>query len=111
MITLGRPAHPSRLRHDGCMKGQWDTGRFAEVGGLSRVSSRLEAAEIVQRMLEDLLAHPGEWENTTLDRFLDALAASLESIPGVYAHRGEQFPEEPTWRIFAETLVMASGYE
>ena len=93
------------------MEGQWDTGRCAEVGDLSRVSSRLEAAEVVQRMLADLLGHPGEWENTTLERFLDALAASLESIPGVYAHRGEQFPDKPTWRIFAETLVMASGYE
>ncbi len=101
-----RAVHPPRLRHDECMKGQWDTGRFAEVGDLNHVGSRLEAAEVVRRMLEDLLAHPDEWENATLDRFLDALAASLESIPGVYGHRGEQFPDEPTWKIFAEALVV-----
>jgi hypothetical protein len=30
---------------------------------------------------------------------------------GAYASRGEQLPEAPTWRILAEVLVKASGYE
>lgn len=46
-----------------------------------------------------------------LERFLEALAASLEGLPGLYAGRGERFPESPTWKISAEALVMASGYE
>jgi hypothetical protein len=49
--------------------------------------------------------------STTLDRFLEALAASWEGIPGLYQNRGEQFPEAPTWKMIAEALVMASGYE
>jgi len=93
------------------MKGPYDTGRFAEVGDLGQVASPAEAAEIVQRMLNDLVAHPDEWENATLVRFLEALAASLEALPSGYANRGERFPETPTWRIFAELLVMATGYE
>lgn len=51
-----------------------------------------------------------EWENSTLDRFLEALAAPLEGIPDAYA-KNEQFPVAPTWKILAEVLVMASGYE
>jgi len=93
------------------VKGAYDTGRFAEVGDLDHVSSPDEAAEIVQHMLRDLLAHPDEWENPTLDRFLEALAASLEGISQAYTNRGEQFPQVPTWKVFAEVLVMATGYE
>ncbi|HYZ52125.1 MAG TPA: hypothetical protein VE733_01245 [Streptosporangiaceae bacterium] len=93
------------------MRGPYDTGRFAEVGDLGQVTSHMDVAQIVQRMLSDLLAHPDEWENPALDRFLEALAASLEALPDAYANRGEQFPKSPTWETPAEALVMASGYE
>ncbi len=93
------------------MNGPWDTGRFAKVGDLSQVSSHTDVAQVVERMLADLRAHPNEWENPTLERFLDALAGSLEGLPGFYAWRGEQFPQSATWKILAEALVRASGYE
>jgi hypothetical protein len=93
------------------MSGPYDTGRFADVGDVSTVTTITDAADVVQRMLGDLLTHPDEWENLTLEHFLEALAASLEGIPQLYANRGEQFPKEPTWRVLAEVLVMASGYE
>ncbi|MFL6055442.1 MAG: hypothetical protein ACJ72W_21450 [Actinoallomurus sp.] len=93
------------------MSRPYDTGRFAEVDGLDEVSSHVDAAGIVSQMLNDLRAHPTDWENPTLERFLDALAASLEGLPGLYAHRGQQFPAQPTWKLLTEALVMASGYE
>jgi hypothetical protein len=93
------------------MKGPYDTGRFAEVGDMSSVTTIADVAEVVRRMLGDLISHPDEWENPTLERFLEALAASLDGIPHGYANRGEQFPEDPTWEILAAVLVMASGYE
>jgi hypothetical protein len=88
-----------------------ETGRFANVGDLNKISNHTDVAQVAERMLTDLRAHPAEWENPTLERFLEALAASLEGLPGLYANRGERFPESPTWKIFAEALVMASGYE
>ena len=62
-------------------------------------------------MLSDLRGHPDEWENTTLERFLDALAGVLHGLRGGYANRGEPFPDTPTWAMFAGALVGASGYE
>lgn len=62
-------------------------------------------------MLTDLRTHPTAWENPTLERFLDALAARLEALPTLYLNRGEQLPDQPTWKLLAETLVAASGYE
>ncbi|NJC10871.1 hypothetical protein F4558_000697 [Micromonospora profundi] len=46
-----------------------------------------------------------------LDRVLDALSALLEALPSLYANRGDSLPDQPNWTIFAELLVMASGYE
>jgi hypothetical protein len=99
------------MRHDSSVKGPYDTGRFADVGDLSAVGSNTDVASVVQRMLTDLLAHPDEWENATLERFLEALSASWQDIPGLYRNRGEEFPETPTWKMVAEALVMATGYE
>jgi predicted phosphoadenosine phosphosulfate sulfurtransferase len=62
-------------------------------------------------MRQDLRGHPDAWENPTLDRFLGALTAVLEGMESAYHHRGETLPTEPTWRLFAEILVTASGYE
>jgi hypothetical protein len=62
-------------------------------------------------MVTDLRAHPDEWENATLERFFEALAASWQGIPYLYRNRGEEFPEAPTWKMIAEALIMASGYE
>jgi hypothetical protein len=91
--------------------GSYGTGRFAEVGDLSKVSSHTDVALVVERMLADLRAHPTEWENQTLEHFLDALAGVLDGLPSLYANRGEQFPQSATWKILAEALVGASGYE
>ncbi|MFI6262851.1 hypothetical protein [Micromonospora sp. NPDC051006] len=89
----------------------YDTGRGAEVTDLDQVTSRPDVARVVDEMLNDLREHPGEWENATLERFLDALSASLDALPQLYANRGETLLVQPTWKIFAEALVMASGYE
>lgn len=93
------------------MSSPYDTGRFAEVDGLGQVSSHADAARIVVQMLDDPRAHPTEWENPTLERFLDAPAGRQEGLPGLYANRGEQFPTQPTWKLLTEALVSASGYE
>jgi hypothetical protein len=85
--------------------------RFAEVSDLDRVAGHADVAQVVEQMLTDMRSHPTEWENPTLDRFLDALAASLEALPQLHTNRGETLPTQPTWKILAELLVTASGYE
>ncbi|TDC37161.1 hypothetical protein E1211_11155 [Micromonospora sp. 15K316] len=93
------------------MSNPYDTGRFAEVTDLDKVNSLPDVARVVEEMLNDLREHPADWENPTLERFLDALSASLDALPRLYASRGTALPDQPTWKTFAEALVMASGYE
>jgi hypothetical protein len=89
----------------------YETGRPADVTDVDQVRSAADAARIVEQMLDDLQRHPTEWENNTLARFLEALSASLDALPSLHAKRGEPMPDQPTWKLLAETLVMASGYE
>ncbi|GAA2713191.1 DUF7660 family protein [Actinoplanes palleronii] len=95
------------------MTGPSGTGCFAEISGsdLAAVDSYADVARIVEQMRGDLRAHPDTWENPTLDRFLDALAASLEALEPLHTNRGEALPAQPTWKLLAEVLVMATGYE
>ncbi|MGO4616409.1 hypothetical protein AB4305_19230 [Nocardia sp. 2YAB30] len=84
----------------------YETGRFADItpADVDAVSSRTHTVQIVHRMLHDLRAHPDEWENHTLDRFLEALAACL-------ADNERYNTAQPTWTLLTRALVTATGYE
>ncbi|WP_433389568.1 DUF7660 family protein [Micromonospora sp. KLBMP9576] len=95
------------------MSSGYETGRFTNIrpDEVNHVTTHTDAAEIVGRMLTDLRAHPTEWENHTLERFLAALQSSLKALPGLYRNRGDHFPDPPTWKEFTEALIMATGRE
>jgi len=59
--------------------GLYETGCFAGVPDedLERAASAEDLARIVAKIVAELEAHPTEWGNHTLDRFLDALARCL----------------------------------
>jgi hypothetical protein len=88
------------------MSPDYETGRFAHVTDIDQVATAADVQRVLSEMRSDLQNHPDEWENPTLDRYLDALAASVETLEE--AHSGGQ---QPTWRLVAELLVKASGYE
>jgi hypothetical protein len=93
------------------MDSSYDTGRFAEVSGLDEVTTQSDVVDVVEQMLADLRSQPTAWENSSLERFLDAFAACLDATPGGAGGHGGHAPVQPTWRLLAEMLVKASGYE
>jgi hypothetical protein len=95
------------------MSTPYDTGRPAKVTDhdLAAVRSPTDVARVVEQMLDDLREHPHEWENPTLERFLEALAASLDALEPLHINRDETLASQPTWKLLAEILVMATGYE
>ena len=75
------------------------------------VQSRDDFVKFVQALLRDLRSGDTPWENATLDRFIEALAAWSNDMDGYYANRGEAAPAQPSWRLLAEILLAATMYE
>ena len=88
--------------------GSYDTGRFTSADP-STVRTRADLAEFVGGMLRDYQAAGStEWENGTLERFLDA----LEAFAGArLTDQPDEEQERASWRLFAEILASATGYE
>ncbi|WP_152049232.1 DUF7660 family protein [Tautonia marina] len=76
------------------------------------VASRLALAQFVDRLHANLQAAPSDWENPTLEQFLEALAAYLRDVPGYLKNaRSPLDPERPSWELFALVLAGARVYE
>ena len=75
------------------------------------MSSKEDLANFIEAMREDLLRNPAQWENATLDLFLDAMAAWVRGMDGFYRNTGRQPIETPTWSVFADIISAAKIYE
>jgi hypothetical protein len=85
--------------------GPYETGRFADIplDDVAAVKTVGDVARIVERVHADLNGPDrDEWENATLDSFLDALSGVLDS---------GRYGQQPSWADVAEILVRATGYE
>lgn len=89
----------------------YETGRPADVDS-DEVASHVQLVEMLERMHADYKGTgKDEWENASLDRYLEALAALADALPHLYENRGEAMPEQPTWEMVAILLAGATGYE
>jgi hypothetical protein len=75
------------------------------------VESREELAAFVGSLRKDLDANREEWENPTLESFLEAMESWIEAMDGYYLNKGEASPESPTWQTFALILHASKIYE
>jgi hypothetical protein len=91
---------------------RWQTGRFAHVERAAPAATRQDVQRVIAQMRADLAGRGSqEWENPTLDRFLDALEAVLDGLPGQLARQGKAETAQPDWALLADILVAATGYE
>ena len=74
------------------------------------VGSARDLITVVTSLRSDLIERPEEWENVTLERFLDAMAAWLAAFPQSYIDADESVLE-PEWRFVADLLRAARIYE
>jgi hypothetical protein len=78
---------------------------------LAEVSSRQDLARFVELLRDDLRDHRDEWENDTLERYLDALAACIEHLDGYFQNVGMPIPEDVRWKLLGQLLLTAKVYE
>ena len=81
--------------------------------GTAKIDSRADFVRFLDSLYKDFLEHGSDWENPTLERFLEALRAWCNDCPGYYrnVHDAEIDPDVPQWRVFADMLLAASVYE
>ncbi|RIJ10110.1 hypothetical protein DXT77_14280 [Pseudomonas sp. 91RF] len=78
---------------------------------VEKIQSREDFAKFLHVFREALLQQPDEWENPTLERYLDAMEAWVNSIEGYVLNSGDSEVLQPSWKTFAKILSAASVYE
>jgi hypothetical protein len=86
----------------------YDTGRPTDVDP-SYVRSREDFADFISAVLADFRSGGEfEWENGTLERFLDGLAAFAYAR---VVDEPERDQEQASWQLFGKIIRTATGYE
>ena len=80
-------------------------------GRIDSIASRDDLADFVQALRDDLMTDPQSWENATLERFLEALAAWIRDMDGSFQNEGMSMPMQPSWRLVGDMLLAAKLYE
>ncbi|MFE0513842.1 hypothetical protein [Streptomyces sp. NPDC058964] len=65
----------------------------------------------IAHLRDDFVERGEQWENATLDRFLDALAGWIADSPGWYGNVHQEMPPDGDWTFFARALSAAVVYE
>jgi len=76
-----------------------------------KIESKEDLAVFVENLRDNFLRSRFEWENPTVDRYLDAMAAWVRSMDNYYKNAGEPQPIQPTWQTMADILAAAKIYE
>ncbi len=79
-----------------------DSGWSALTAAAANISTQAELSAFVANLRADLVKNGADWENATLDRFLEALSAYINDA---------KISDEPKWRTIAKILLAASRYE
>jgi len=78
---------------------------------LNNIQSRQDLAVFLRELLKDYQQNSTNWENPELYGYLEALERFIQDLDGYFLNRGEDVPEQPTWKLFAEILLSAKYYE
>ncbi len=75
------------------------------------ILTRTELVAFISDLHQDYLQRGDDWENHNLDRFLEALAASVDSSDAWHQNFGKELPANGDWAFFARALRAATAYE
>lgn len=75
------------------------------------IRTRDELVAFVRELHQEYVDRGHDWENHTLDRFLEALAAWMADADGWYRNAGQDLPADGEWTFIARALTAATRYE
>lgn len=78
---------------------------------IDSVESKEDLADFLAALRNDLIENPDDWENQTLDRFLDGMESWVRVIDAYSRNAGDVEVLSPSWKTFAKILSAAKVYE
>jgi hypothetical protein len=78
---------------------------------VKNVKSREDLIQFINHLRMDLQTNKDEWENITLEDFLEAMEAWVNDMEGYYLNSNQPVPKQPSWKTFADILYASSMYE
>ena len=78
---------------------------------ISKINTRQDLISFVKALKKDLKENPNEWENHSLEHYLDSIAGWLEDMDGYYKNLGQAVPNSKDWKLFADILLAGKSYE
>ena len=97
------------------VRGERDSANDATFEALCHqqeaIETREDLASFIQALSGDVRLHPTWWQNTSLEGYLYALAAVVESLDQRFKNQGNTVPAQPTWQLVGDVLLAARIYE
>lgn len=78
---------------------------------IDSIITKEDLADFLSGLREELTNNPGEWENQTLESFLDAMESWIRAIDDYSRNTGDIETLNPSWKTFAKILCAAKVYE
>ena len=76
----------------------------------ARIENKKDLVLFIEHLVDDLKQNPDNWENNTLERFLEAMSAWVNDIEGFYVNQGSR-PPEINWKFVGQLLLVSRNYE
>jgi len=78
---------------------------------LNDISDKDSFADFLLALRENLMLDCSDWENPTLDRFLEAMEAWVRAMESYSENTNDNEVKKPGWKTFAKILLASKYYE
>jgi hypothetical protein len=75
------------------------------------VTTHQKFVEFADALLIDLIENRDEWENVTLEHFLESVAAWAKCMDVVYKNAGSTLEKQSPWQLVTDVLLAGRIYE
>lgn len=74
---------------------------------IENIKSKDDFTEFVGILMQDFQSNNEEWENKTIDAYLEAIQRYTQDLDGYYVNRNVPVPENVPWKVLAVILFAA----
>ncbi|MBP1996682.1 DUF7660 family protein [Paenibacillus eucommiae] len=78
---------------------------------VEQVKSKEDLIKFISALRNNLDTQIGDWENSTLERYFEAMEAWMNDMDSYYVNTNQLVPDQPTWKVFADILYASKIYE